>query len=465
MTARFIVGDTRAVTATIPDGSVDLILTSPPFLALRSYLPADHESKHLEIGSESNPAAFIDVLLELTAEWRRILAPHGSLVVELGDSYAGSGGSGGDYAENGWREGQPKFGGSARVGWPLPKCLAMVPELYRVALAYGLNPLTGRPSPAGLWRVRNVVRFCRPNPAVGFLGDKFRPATSDLVVACTASDRWFDLDAVRTEAVTGNRVMYQTTPTFNPATKVGDPTHGQRMQANNPAGAPPLDWWQIASNPSRSEHAEVLSAVGRLNELLGQKGRAAIEHAIELLEAGPGAPNDWWQIVPGGYSGAHYAVWPPQLCERPIEAMCPRRVCLTCGRPSRRITGEATYIDRRGIESKPPVLHHGGEYVKGDPNVSWSPVRTAPTVGWSTCGCPNTDGLTLDGYHSGLGWRPGIVLDPFAGSGTTLVVAHGHSRDSIGIDLDPRNADLAAERLGMFLETTYHNNQGDNKCL
>lgn len=38
--ARYIVGDTRDVTAALPDGSVDLVLTSPPFLALRSYLPA-----------------------------------------------------------------------------------------------------------------------------------------------------------------------------------------------------------------------------------------------------------------------------------------------------------------------------------------------------------------------------------------------------------------------------------------
>ncbi len=69
---RYIVGDTRDVTATIPDDSVDLVCTSPPFLALRSYLAADHPDKHREIGSEANPAAFLDVLLELTAEWSRV---------------------------------------------------------------------------------------------------------------------------------------------------------------------------------------------------------------------------------------------------------------------------------------------------------------------------------------------------------------------------------------------------------
>ena len=41
---------------------MDLVITSPPFLALRSYLPADHPDKGKEIGSESTPAAFIDVM-------------------------------------------------------------------------------------------------------------------------------------------------------------------------------------------------------------------------------------------------------------------------------------------------------------------------------------------------------------------------------------------------------------------
>ena len=60
MTARFIVADVYDGLATIPDGSVDLVVTSPPFLALRSYLPADHPDKGKEIGSEATPAEFID---------------------------------------------------------------------------------------------------------------------------------------------------------------------------------------------------------------------------------------------------------------------------------------------------------------------------------------------------------------------------------------------------------------------
>ena len=80
MAAKYIVADVFDGLATLETGSVDLIVTSPPFLALRSYLPADHPLKGKEIGSEATPAAFIDVMLAVTKELRRVLAPHGSIV-------------------------------------------------------------------------------------------------------------------------------------------------------------------------------------------------------------------------------------------------------------------------------------------------------------------------------------------------------------------------------------------------
>src|SRR5690606_4613640 len=172
-------------------GGYDLIITSPPFLALRSYLPDGHPDKAKEIGTEATPAAFLDVMLALTAEWGRLLAPHGRSAIEIGDTYSGSGGGGGDYYEDGLKAGQPGFTGSAgasrdalkeanaahwraknadKNAWPLAKSLAMIPELYAASLAYGRNLLTGQPSPAGRWRVRNFKPWIRSNPPVGALG-------------------------------------------------------------------------------------------------------------------------------------------------------------------------------------------------------------------------------------------------------------------------------------------------------
>ena len=209
MTARYIVGDVLDTLATLEPSSVDLVLTSPPFLALRSYLPASHPDKLREIGSEATPADFIDTLLDVVEACDRVLAPHGSICVELGDSYSGGSAEGTD-ARNEDRGEWTKYRGRSNgcditktgAGWPLDKSLCGIPQLFMLSLAYGRNMLRPeRQTPR--WRVRNVVAWCRPNPPVGALADKFRPATSYLTVACKSRSRYFDLDAVRTPTDNG----------------------------------------------------------------------------------------------------------------------------------------------------------------------------------------------------------------------------------------------------------------------
>lgn len=75
----------------IADESVDLIVTSPPYFALRSYRDA---GDHLDgqVGSEETPQDFLEALWSATAEMMRVLKPTGSLWVNLGDKYVGSGG-------------------------------------------------------------------------------------------------------------------------------------------------------------------------------------------------------------------------------------------------------------------------------------------------------------------------------------------------------------------------------------
>jgi SAM-dependent methyltransferase len=86
-TAQVIQGDARHLP--LADDSVDLVVTSPPYFALRSYQDGgEHYSGQL--GSEGTPAEFVAALLEVTRECVRVLKPSGSLWVNLGDKYAGS---------------------------------------------------------------------------------------------------------------------------------------------------------------------------------------------------------------------------------------------------------------------------------------------------------------------------------------------------------------------------------------
>lgn len=414
MTVQYIVGDTRAVTATIPDGTVSLVACSPPFIALRSYLPADHPDKDKEIGSEPDPATFVDTLLALTAEWGRVLAPWGSIAIELGDTFSGSGGAGGDYGPDGMRGEQSKFKGSALAdrknkvlndagqrmqqgpGWPRAKCLALVPEAYRLSLAYGRNVLNGNPSPAGRWLIRNVITWARPNPAVGALGDKYRPATSQIVVATRSAQRWFDLTAVRTE---GTGRPSTVTNVFRTEQVQGEPVKGERV--STPAGAPPLDCW---------------------------------------YDEYDGTP-DTWTITTQPSKLAHYAMWPAKLAERLILSMCPEWVCSECGEPRRRIEAKTPeYLTGRGKpaimdldRSRWPRVDESVLAPRGTSHGDSSAHRVAATTGWTTCGCD-------------ADYRPGVVLDPFAGTFTTGAVADLHHRDAIGIDIDARNRELYPRR-------------------
>lgn len=81
----------NALRLPLADESVDLIVTSPPYFALRSYQD-DGDHYEGQIGSEPTPREFLEALWTSTAECRRVLKPSGSLFVNLGDKYAGSGG-------------------------------------------------------------------------------------------------------------------------------------------------------------------------------------------------------------------------------------------------------------------------------------------------------------------------------------------------------------------------------------
>ena len=456
MTVRYIVADVFDGLAQIEDGSVDLVVTSPPFGWVRSYLPADHPDKAKEIGHEATPAEYIDTLLAVTAELRRVLAPHGSICVELGDTHAGSGGAGGDYGEGGLRERQPRFEGSAskfrganssqRDGWPLAKSKILIPELYRIALAYGINPLTGQESPAGRWRIRNVVTWCRPNPPVGALGDKWRPATSDVVIACLSDKRYWDDIATRRD------VKPQTQRNTNgPKAKNSDRSEvlvGFDVRIDsNPAGAPLLDWHSPLADAIDRAAAEGFALGRHTTEPLFGEAKNEVKETIgqrmlrELVEQGAIDPGDVLYLSPGGYRGAHYAVYPPALVEPLIKAMAPPKVCRTCGEPSRRIVEKSAEYEE--LRANQRTNNHPTEWDKAVGNrstafdSSTSVTAEYVTVGWTDCGHNN--------------WRPAVVLDPFAGTGTTLAVATGHGHDAIGIDIDERNRDLAYERVGPLL--------------
>lgn len=144
-----------------------------------------------------------------------------------------------------------------------------------------------------------------------------------------------------------------------------------------------------------------------------------------------------WTIPTAPFPGAHFATFPPALVEPCILAGCPATVC-ECGKPWVRVVEKGEPVQQHWAPGTQEKIHtaqgtHGATSVMNTgfvtPNV---------TVGWQpTCDCGPPAPT-----------RPGLVLDPFAGSGTVGVVCVRHGRDFIGIELNPGYADMARRRIG-----------------
>ena len=186
------------------------------------------------------------------------------------------------------------------------------------------------------------------------------------------------------------------------------------------------------------QHAVAAVAAGEVDSRHGEHAiKAALEHGV--LDYGDGL-----LVNPKGYKGAHFATWPEHLLDRIVRSMCPPRVCRQCGhtpQPETRPVPGSDYeaalgSDMYGDDTRDRAERRARGRTRrgrGNPRVS----ATLETTGWTDCG------------HND--YRAGTVLDPFAGTGTTLAVAVGLGRDAIGIDLDPDNKALARERLGVWL--------------
>lgn len=153
-----------------------------------------------------------------------------------------------------------------------------------------------------------------------------------------------------------------------------------------------------------------------------------------------------WPVATQPYPESHFATFPEAIPERCIKAGTSERgQCPACGAAWRRVVETARTFEsgsgRSGnaIDGKQPAVQGAGY---GD--VRMGPTVTSRTIGWEPgCSC------ALDPI-------PDVVLDPFAGSGTTLLVANRLGRDAIGCELNPQYAAMAERRIGAGLRpSTY----------
>lgn len=397
-------GDARALP--LPDASVDLIVTSPPYYALRSYTDGG-EHYHGQIGSESTPAEYIDELIACSREWMRVLKPSGSIFVNLGDKYvADSRGSGTDI-----KRGQAKWAPAGPAGYPTggmrQKSLMLLPERYRIACVDELGLIA-----------RAVIVWHKVNGLPESATDRVRRAHEEWVHLTKAPRYYSAVDEIRepTPSILRRPKTTRAGPLAGSHGTMAHDGNGMRMaeEYNNPLGKSPGSVWSIPTEPL---------------------------------------------TVPDHLGVDHFAAFPTEWPRRLILGWSPPGICTVCGQGRRPVVARPGLL---GGDNNPHSRDGTRALSTMDGGAAnWARRMADPDrITGYVCGCtPYTDHPGTDPtwkpwqeYHLD-GWtppptRPAVVLDPFGGTGTTALVASVLGRIGITVDRSADYCRLAAWRTG-----------------
>ena len=218
----------------MPDNYLDCIITSPPYYQLRDY------GYDGQWGLEPTFQEYLEHLWSLMDAVYPKLKDCGTVWINLGDTYSGSGGSGGDYNEGGLREGQPKVRPS-KVEIK-NKCLLLIPHRFAIGcIDRG-------------WIVRNDVIWAKRNGMPESVTDRFSKKHEYLFFMVKGEKYHFDLDAIRDKSISDNVIRDKSKESFGVGTS--NFSEGAR-NTNNPLGKNPgsvSDFWDIPTKPSSFKH-------------------------------------------------------------------------------------------------------------------------------------------------------------------------------------------------------------------
>ena len=183
-----------------------------------------------------------------------------------------------------------------------------------------------------------------------------------------------------------------------------------------------------------------------------------------------------WTIATQAYSEAHFATFPAELAERCIRAGTSERgCCAACGKPWVRVVERhvrtGSYHDHSndlagGMSQPQPAKLMGSDYYAryvSPTTTGWSPsCACGKVVSCPHCGDTTEHDVPLSGYTCGACdepfsmVKPCVVLDPFSGACTTLLVAQRLQRDAIGVELNPDYVAMGRQRIedeaGLFAD-------------
>jgi DNA modification methylase len=340
MTVSILCGDCRDMLRRMPAESVHCVVTSPPYWGLRDYGVAG------QLGLEASLGEYVDVMVGVFREVRRVLRKDGTLWLNLGDSYAGGGRGGGSEDckqqtnvgslisppkwSEAFRPGNPEKNGGASnrdgLGWIAglkPKDLCGIP--WRVAFALQADG----------WYLCQDIIWSKPNPMPESVTDRCTKAHEYLFLLSKSERYFYDADAIVEDATSFGR------------------QHTTGIQ-------PP----KVIALQENGHH--------------GKGGDLSINYERQSRNK-----RSVWEVTTQPFSEAHFATFPPMLIEPCIKAGCPVGGTVldpfggagTTGLVADRLQRNATLIElkpeyaamaRRRIEGDAPLFTQVDDYSATD---------------------------------------------------------------------------------------------------
>lgn len=259
-TNTIIHGDCRSILQSMPPNSIDCCITSPPYYGLRDY------GVNGQIGLENSPSNYVNEMVLVFNEVKRVLKPEGTLWLNLGDSYAGSGRGKGDINKKGI---QPKhsftgdvFNKPYKIDGYKNKDLIGIP--WTVAFALRENE----------WYLRQDLIWHKPNPMPESVRDRCTKSHEYIFLMSKSPKYYFDSTAIKTpiKQSSAKRSLYGWHP-------------DKLLHGNNYNGMKPTN--KLGSKASPSSGANKRSV---------------------------------WTVSVSGFKGAHFATFPEKLIVDMVKA-------------------------------------------------------------------------------------------------------------------------------------------------
>jgi DNA modification methylase len=395
-------GDVRKVLKKLPDNSVDCIVTSPPYWGLRDYGVGG------QLGLEPTPQEYIRTMVRIFRECKRILKPTGTLWLNIGDSYAGSGkGSNPDGSPH-----ESKLRAKQGTNRGAVEGIALKTPARSIKLKPG--DMVGIP-----WRLAFALQEDGWYLRQDIIWHKRNPMPESVTSRCTKAHEYIFLLSKRKSGE-----YYYDAEAIKDEPSEAFANHRRFQNGSNGANIKSGYEDALAQNPKAPHRLYTNGAAQRVNK------------------------RSVWTISPQPCPEAHFATFPEELPGLCIAASTSEKGnCAKCGAPWERI------VEKRGGSIG------NGSWTKNSRDLKHGMMAANTTeakklmrnngykveiIGWQpTCEC-NCEEVA-----------PPVVFDPFMGAGTTALVARKKLRHFAGIELNPQYIEIAKRRLkkelGLFL--------------